>query len=95
MTLNYDPAALEPDHWPWFLLGYQHGKAHGRLVGLSEAEDAHRNTWPVSAAVARQVAEAGPFADLCDRREEHEAAQEVRGLLAARGIWPPVDEVAS
>jgi len=69
------------DGYEW---GYQHGISHG----LELAENQWRGRMEVSAVIARQVARVDPYADLCDRRGEPEAAQAQRQLLAQRGIGP-------
>lgn len=71
--------ALWLDGYEW---GYQHGVTRGREL----CEDEWRGTMAVSAAVARQVAEAGPAANLFDRRGEHAHADELRRYLIAHGV---------
>lgn len=65
---------------------YEAGVVTGVQMGRQQAEDEHRGLSEVSAAIARQVADLGPFADLCDRRGEPERAARQRALLAARGV---------
>lgn len=69
-----------------WLDGYVWGFQHGVDRGLEISEDEWRGRMAVSAAIARQIAEAGPYDALADRRGEHDRAQAQRDLLAERGI---------
>lgn len=69
-------------HLPSYETGYQHGIERGR----QQLEDEWRGTHEVSAAIARQIAEQGPYADLCERRGDYEAAERHRQLVRKRGI---------
>lgn len=90
---TYDMAALDRDQFTLWLDGYEWGVVHGIAMGRQQADDEHQGTWPLSAAVARHVAQRGPWADLSARRGEHEAAQAARDLLVARGIVPGLARV--
>lgn len=59
---------------------------HGIEIGRQQAEDEWRGRQTVSAAIARQIAQAGPYADLAEQRGEPDRATRQRAILAERGI---------
>lgn len=66
----------------WYEAGLEHGIALGRCQVLDE----WRGQMAVSAAIARMVADAPSFAELCERRGEPERAARQRHILLERGI---------
>lgn len=69
-------------HLPSYEVGYQHGVDHGR----QQLEDEWRGTHEISAAIARQIAEQGSYADLAERRGELDRAERQRRIVRERGI---------
>lgn len=69
-------------HIPSYESGFQNGIERGR----QQLEDEWRHSHEISAAVARQIAEQGSYADLCERRGEPERAERHRSLMRERGI---------
>ena len=69
-------------HIPSYEYGFQHGIEHGR----QQLEDEWRGTHEVSAAIARQIAEHGSYAELCERRGEPERAERQRQIVRERRI---------
>ena len=69
-------------HIPSYEYGFQHGIERGR----QQLEDEWRHSHEVSAAIARQIAEHGPYADLCERRGEPDRAELQRQIVRERGI---------
>lgn len=65
---------------------YEAGVLHGIEMGRRQVEDEWRGRQAVSAAIARQIASAGPYAGLCEQRGEPERAQAQRDLLRRRGV---------
>ncbi|MGY4642806.1 hypothetical protein [Cellulomonas sp. URHB0016] len=65
---------------------YEAGIVHGIAIGRQQVEDEWRGRMEVSAAVARMVAGAVPYAELCDRRGEHDRADRQRTILRDRGV---------
>lgn len=68
------------------LAWYEAGLEHGIALGRQQVEDEWRGRMEVSAAIARQIAARGSYAELCERRGEPERAARQRALLAERGI---------
>jgi hypothetical protein len=69
-------------HIPSYQIGYEQGIERGR----QQLEDEWAGAYEVSAQVARFIAQHGSYADLCDRRGDHEAAERHRALVRKRGI---------
>ena len=69
-----------------WLDGYELGLIHGDPIGYQRAHDEWHARAEVSAAVARLVSQAGPYADAAERRGQPERAAAQRALLAERGI---------
>lgn len=65
---------------------YEAGVVHGIEMGRRQVEEEWRDTMEVSAAIARMIAGATPFAELCEQRGEPERAAAQRQLLRERGI---------
>jgi hypothetical protein len=55
-------------------------------MGRKGLEDEWRGRQEVSAAIARQIATSGPYADLADKRGQHDRAERQRAILRARGV---------
>lgn len=70
------------DHLDWYASGYARGLEDGRR----QLEDEWRGRHEVSAAVARMIAGATPYADLCEQRGEYGRAEQQRALLRDRGV---------
>jgi hypothetical protein len=83
---DLDLARADPQSRTAYLDAYAVGYLDGLDAGRRELENEWRGLMGVSAAVARLIAEAGPYADLADRRGDHERAARHRALLAERGI---------
>jgi hypothetical protein len=84
---GFDCGRAVGHHEGWcegYVVGYDVGDEQARLA----VEEEWRGRMAVSAAIARQIANAGPYADLCERRGEPERAEAQRQLLAERGIIP-------
>lgn len=69
-------------HLPSYEVGFQHGIDHGR----QQLEDEWRGTHEISAAIARQIAEQGSYADLAERRGQLDRAERQRRIVRERGI---------
>jgi hypothetical protein len=82
------PHELSPRGWEiasaYYASGYIAGIDHGR----QQLEDEWRGRQEVSAAIARMVAEAGPWDELEDRRGRPASAAAHRRLMAERGVSP-------
>ena len=70
------------------LAWYQAGVEDGVRIGRQQVEDEWRGAMTVSAAIARQVASREPYADLAERRGQHDRAERQRALLRERGVTP-------
>ena len=68
------------------LPSYELGVVHGTGIGRQQLEDEWRHSHEISAAVARQIAEHGSYADLCERRGEPDRAERQRRIVRERGI---------
>lgn len=68
----------------WWEAGY----SEGVLAGRQQLEAEWFGRQEVSAAIARQMAKAGPLDALFEARGEPERAAMHRKRLADRGIWP-------
>ncbi|WP_456789761.1 hypothetical protein [Cellulomonas sp. P5_C5] len=66
--------------------GYVAGFGVGDEVARQAVEAEWRGRMVVSTAIARQIAQAGPYAELADRRGEHDHAHAQRAILRERGI---------
>lgn len=86
MTVGTDVVTMNATGRELWLDGYEWGFQHGIDRGRGLADEEHRGTWSVSAAIARQAAAAGSWADLAERRGEPGAAEAHRALLRDRGI---------
>jgi hypothetical protein len=67
---------------------YAYGFTHGVSAGRRGLEEEWTGRQEVSAAIARQMAKAGPLDALFEARGEPERAARHRALLAERGVWP-------
>lgn len=72
--------------------GYRHGYRHGERDGFERGQ---RAAWErldalqaYAASVSRMVATRPSYADLAERRGEHDRAERQRAILRTRGIWP-------
>jgi hypothetical protein len=65
---------------------YESGVVAGIAMGRKGLEDEWRGRQEVSAAIARQIATSGPYADLADKRGQHDRAERQRAILRARGV---------
>jgi len=79
-------AAMTPHARVIALAYFEAGRAEGIEAGRRQLEDEWRGTYEVSAAVARQVAQRGPFDELAERRGQPERAARQRAILAERGV---------
>lgn len=79
-------AEMTPRDQNLWLHGYEHGftagTAHGRELEEADLASLQR----AAVASARGAADRGPYADLADRRGEHDRADRQRELLRARGV---------
>lgn len=66
--------------------GYELGYMHGIDAGRQQADDEWRGRQEISVAIARMISQSTPYADLCDRRGEHDRARAQRTLLRDRGV---------
>jgi len=73
-------------HQEGWAAGFVEGHQDGDRRAREDIEREWRGQLAVSAAVARMVATAGPYADLAERRGEPHRATAQRALLADRGI---------
>ena len=69
---------------------YESGIVYGIALGRQQIEDEWRGRMEVSGAIARMIAQAGPYDQLADKRGQHDRAAAARALLAERGITPAV-----
>lgn len=80
------PETMTPRAWAVVLAYYQAGVEHGIALGRQQAEDDWQAIHSRAAAIARQVAESPSYADLAERRGEHDRAERQRAILRERGI---------
>jgi hypothetical protein len=69
-----------------YLAGYETGYEHGIERGRQQVEDEWRGRMEAGAAVARVVAQAGPYAERAALRGQPERAARQRAILTERGI---------
>lgn len=72
--------------WSDKIAWYEAGLDHGIALGRRQVEDEHRGQHEVSAAIARQIAQMGPYAERAERRGQPERAARQRQILQERGI---------
>lgn len=65
---------------------YEAGYVAGVAAGRDELEQEWTDQHAVAAAIARQMAQRGPYSELADRRGHSERAERQRMILAERGI---------
>lgn len=83
---DLDLARMTPETRARVLDVYALGYTDGIAAGRQQLEDEWRGLMEVSAAVARQVAEAGPFDELERYRGRPDRAERHVALLRSRGV---------
>lgn len=68
---------------------YESGLKHGYAAGYDDCEAEVNAQQAHAASLSRMVAMRPSYADLCERRGEHERAERQRAILRERGISLP------
>lgn len=82
------PAQLPPELQRLVLAYYETGLTHGWDLGYRAAETRHQDSWAAFAALARTARTGEPYDQICERRGEHDRAEQHRDLMRERGITP-------
>lgn len=73
---------------PGEMVAYESGLMHGIDIGRRQVEDEVTAEWARVREVVAQTVARPSFAELCERRGEHDRADRARQTLTARGVMP-------
>lgn len=84
--VEFDLARMTPEALSVWLSVYELGYRDGINAGRQQVEDEWHGRMAVSAAIARQIAEAGPLDELEELRGRPARAAAHRRLMVERGV---------